>query len=124
MANPQNQPGFPSGNHTSAAEKRELYRQKYDAQMREWNARIDEIKAHTEKLAADARLDMQPHVDKVHRMNEAARARLRDLSTAADDTWEDVKRNADNAWQEFKAAVEGAYDALKSYRKPDSRRLD
>lgn len=102
-------------------ETRELYREKYEAQMREWNAKLEEIKARSERLGAQARLDMQPHVDRVHTTYEAAYAKMRDMVGSADDTWEDVKRTAEEAWLEFKAAVEGAYDALRSHGKRDDR---
>ena len=104
-----------------ASETRELYRQKYEAQIREYNAKLDEIRAYTDKLGAQARLDMQPRVDAVHKGYEAARSRLQDLATAADDTWDEMKTNAEQAWTDFKAAIEGAYDALKSHTKSQGK---
>jgi hypothetical protein len=105
----------------SSEETRNLYRQKYESQIREWDARVEEFKAGTAKLGAEARLEMQPHIDSIHSKFDAARSRLRDLAGAADDTWEDLKRDAEKAWLDFKAEVEGAYDALKSHHKPSQK---
>jgi chromosome segregation ATPase len=107
--------------HTTPAhpanETRDLYRQKYDAQLREWQAKMEEVTARCDKLGAQARIDMQPHLDTTRTKFEAAKAKLMDLGNAAEDTWEEVKRNADSAWNEFKSSLEGAYDALKGYGK-------
>lgn len=97
-----------------ANETRDLYRQKYEAQLKEWGAKVDECKARSAKLAAQAQLDMKPHLDTMNDKVEAAKAKLRDIADATDDKWEEVKNGAEEAWQDAKAAVEGAYDALKS----------
>lgn len=99
----------------SQAETRDLYRQKYDAQLREWQARMDEVRARSDKLSAQARLDMQPRLDALKSKYEDARARFAELGTAAGDTWDEVKRNAESAWNDFKSSLEGAYDALKGH---------
>jgi len=102
----------------SSEETRNLYRQKYEAQIREWTSRVDEIRSSADRLDAQARLDMQPHVDDVHRRYHITRSKLRELADAADDTWIDLKRNAEQAWVDFKSSIEGAYEALKAHHKP------
>jgi len=94
-------------------ETRDLYRQKYEAQLHEWSAKIEVLKAHTDKLTAEAKLDVKPRLDALHAKLEAARAKLREIADATDDRWEDVKKEADHLWSDFKGAVEGAYDTLK-----------
>jgi len=113
-------PSSPSSS-TSFANNRDLYRQKYEAQLREWEAKVDEMRARADKLDAQARLDMRPHFDTVRTRCEAARSKLADIGEAAEDTWEDMKRNAEQAWNDFKGSVEGAYDAFRSHGKSQSR---
>lgn len=93
---------------------RELYKQKYEAQLHEWSARLEALKAHADKLAVEAKLEARPHLDTLHGKLDAAKARLHDVALATDDKWEDVKTGADHAWNDVKAAVEGAHDALMS----------
>jgi len=102
----------------SSEETRNLYRQKYEGQIREWNAKLDDLRAHTAQLDAQARLEMQPHVDNVHRKYHITRSRLQELADAADDTWGGLKRNAEQAWVDFKSSIEGAYEALKAHNRP------
>lgn len=96
---------------------RELYKQKYEAQLEEWGAKIDELKAHADKLTAQAKLDLKPHTEAVHAKLEAAKAKLRHLSEATDDSWEGVKKDAEVVWHDARSAVEGAFDALTGHQK-------
>ncbi len=98
-------------------ETRELYKQKYEAQIHEWTAKLEALSAHVDQLAADAKIKAKPHVDHVHTSLESAKAKLQEVAQATDDKWEDVKKGADHAWNDVKASVEGAYDALKPGKK-------
>ena len=55
-------------------ETRELYRQKYEAQLHEWSAKIDVLKAQADKATAEAKLDAKPRLDALHAKLEAAKA--------------------------------------------------
>ncbi|MEP7121128.1 MAG: coiled coil domain-containing protein [Byssovorax sp.] len=98
-------------------ETRELYKQKYEAQIHEWSAKLEGLIAHTDKLTAQAKLDAKPRLDAIHEKMDAAKARLHDIALATDDKWDDVKAGAEHAWHEVKGAVEGAYDAIKPEKK-------
>src|SRR5262249_21676431 len=72
-------------------EPRELYRQKYEAQIREWGAKLEALSAHTDKLTAEAKLDVKPRLDALRDRLAAARERLHEVAEATDDRWDDVK---------------------------------
>jgi hypothetical protein len=96
-------------------EARELYKQKVEAQIHEWSAKLDVLKAKSEQLTVQAKLDMQPSVDAVQAKFDAAKAKLDKIGAATDDTWDEVVKDVDHAWNDFKAAVEGTFDALKAH---------
>ncbi|HRI70118.1 MAG TPA: hypothetical protein PK156_38070 [Polyangium sp.] len=96
-------------------ETRELYKQKVEAQIHEWSAKLDVLKAKSEKLTVQAKLDMQPSIDAVHAKYDAAKAQLDKIGTASDDKWDEVVKDVDQAWNDFKAAVEGTFDAMKAH---------
>lgn len=102
-------------------ETRELYRQKYEAQLKEWSAKLEGLIAHTEKLTAQAKLDAKPRLDALHLKIEAAKAKLHEIADATDDKWEEVKTSAEHAWHEVVGAVEGAYDLIKPDKKDDKQ---
>jgi uncharacterized coiled-coil DUF342 family protein len=102
-------------------ETRELYRQKYEAQLHEWSAKIEALGAHADKLTADAKIEAKPHLDALHAKLAAAKAKLHEIAATTDDKWDEVKKSADHTWDEVKGAVEGAYDTLKADKKPTKK---
>lgn len=98
-------------------ETRELYKQKFEAQIHEWSAKLDGMKAQAEKMTAQARIEAKPHLDAVHAKFDAAKAKLGAIAEATDDKWNEVVKDVDGAWSELKAAAEGAYDAMKHPKK-------
>lgn len=96
---------------------RELYKEKYDAQLREWSAKIEALSAHTDKLTAQAKLDMKPHHDSLRAKLDAAKSRLHDAAEATEEKWDDAAKSADHAWNDVKAAIDGAYEAIKKHAK-------
>jgi hypothetical protein len=98
-------------------ETREIYKQKYEAQLHEWSAKIEALGAHADKLTAEAKLGAKPHLDTLHAKLEAAKAKLHEIAEATDDKWDDVMKSAEHVWSDVKASVEGAYDVLKKPRK-------
>src|SRR4051794_24486081 len=95
---------------------RDLYKQKFEAQMHEWSAKLDTMTAQAEKLSVQAKLDLKPHLEAVQAKLEAARARVTEISAATDDKWDGLVVAIDHGWTELKSAAEGAYDALKPHK--------
>jgi hypothetical protein len=96
-------------------EARELYKEKAEAQMHEWGAKLEVLKAKVEKLTAQAKIDMHPRVEAIHAKFDAAKAKLDAIGPATDEKWDEVAKDMDHAWSDFKAAVEGTFDAMKSH---------
>lgn len=97
-------------------EARELYKQKYSAQIDEWGAKLDVVKAKFEQMGAQAKLDAKPGMDNVHSKFDAAKKKLDAIAEATDETWDQVVKEIDTAWEDFKASAEGAYDAIKDHK--------
>jgi hypothetical protein len=96
---------------------RDLYRQKFSAQLHEWNARLDLLVARSERLEVKAKLEVTPLVDAVHERLTSAKAALAEIAAATDDRWAAVVKDADKVWADLKAAADGANDALKRHAK-------
>jgi hypothetical protein len=94
-------------------ETRELYKQKYQAQLREWSAKFEVMKAQSEKLTAQAKLDVKPLLDAAHAKLASAKAKLDELAGTTDDKWDNVVNEASRTWSDLKAAAEGAAAALQ-----------
>lgn len=100
-------------------EAREIYKQKYEAQMHEWAAKLDVMKAKSEKMTAQAKLDLLPHIDAASTKLDAAKARLEEITAATEDKWNEVVDRVELGWKDVQASVEGAYAAMKPHDEKD-----
>lgn len=83
---------------------KQAYEKKLQAQLDEWSAEIDRLKAKASDLEADAQLEYNSRVESLITMQEAASERLEELRKAGDDAWEDLKGGADEAWTKLEEA--------------------
>jgi len=83
-------------------ERKELYQEKMEAQLQEWQAKFDELKAKARQASADAHLQYEKQIDALQPKLEAAKQKLRELQLASDNAWGDVKVGMEGAWNELK----------------------
>lgn len=93
---------------------RDLYKEKFEAQIHEWKAKIDLMTAQGEKLSAQTKLDIKPHLDTLQSKLEAAKARVLDIASAADDKLEAIADALEAGWIDLKTTAKGAEDAIKN----------
>jgi chromosome segregation ATPase len=93
--------------------ERALYRQKKQAQLDEWKAEVDVLKAKASKASAEAQLEMNRQIAALERELEETRAKLLGLAAASDDAWESIKGGVESAWDSLKSAFSDAASRLK-----------
>jgi hypothetical protein len=98
--------------------KRDLYKQKYEAQLHEWKAKLDVMEAQYEKLTAQAKIDAKPHIDAINAKLKAAKTTLGEVAATTREQWKEVIAGLDHAWAGLKAAANGTCDAPKHNDKP------
>jgi hypothetical protein len=94
-------------------DKRKAYEEKLDAQLKEWSAQIELLKAKTDNAKADAKIEYYKTIEALQSKQNEAKAKLRELKTAGDAAWEDLKTGAEKAWAEVKAAYHEASSRFK-----------
>lgn len=87
---------------------RDLYRQKKQAQLDEWRAEVDKLKAKASGARADAKLRMNEHLRTLERKLDEGRMKMSVLAEASDDAWESIKDGMEDAWESMRAAVKEA----------------
>ena len=92
---------------------KETYQQKLKAQLDEWSAEIDKLKAKADKAEADTKLEYYEKVEDLREKQAAANAKLTGLITASDDAWEDLKAGAESAWLALGESVKSATSRFK-----------
>jgi len=92
---------------------KETYEQKLEAQLDEWSAQIDKLKAKADGAEADIQLEYYKKIEELRTMQESATHKLSELKDAGDDAWEDLKAGIDSAWDSLGNAVKSAASRFK-----------
>jgi hypothetical protein len=93
--------------------RRKVYEEKFDAQVKEWNAQIALLKAKADNAKADAKIEYYKTIEALQRKQNDAKEKLQELKTAGDEAWEDLKTGAEKAWAELKTAYHDAGSRFK-----------
>ena len=89
------------------------YEKKLKAQLEEWDADINRLRAKANAARAEARVKYLDEVDKLRDQKKQAQARLDELEEAQEDAWEDMKTGIDAAWKNLGNAVNNAVERFK-----------
>lgn len=92
---------------------KELYQQKKQAQLDEWKAEVDKLKAKASGASADAQLEMNKQIKALETKIEENKAKLSELAKAGEDAWESIKDGVESAWDSMKSAVS---DTAKKFK--------
>ena len=92
---------------------KELHRQKYQAQLDEWQAEVAKLKAKAAGAKADAQLELNKHLKELEQRMHEAGAKLSELTTASEAAWDSVRKNVETTWDALKAGVGAAKAKFK-----------
>jgi uncharacterized coiled-coil DUF342 family protein len=94
--------------------EKELYKQKFQAQLDEWKADIAKLKAKAVGAKADAQIEMNKHVKELDRKIQEANTKLSELASASEDAWDTAKKGVESSWGSLKAAFRDAASKFKN----------
>lgn len=83
----------------------QAYKQKVEAELREWDAKAELLKAKGNNLMADAKLEFEKQLQTLQDNKKEITSYVNQLSDKAEDTWDDVKDEAEAKWNKFASAV-------------------
>jgi len=92
---------------------KESYQEKLQAELDEWSADIDKLKAKADKAEANVKLEYYEQVEALRVKQEAAKDKLAVLKAASDDAWEDLKAGTESAWLALGDAIRKAASRFK-----------
>jgi chromosome segregation ATPase len=92
---------------------KQAYQQKLEAQLNEWDARLDVLSARARKATADARISYENELEALKAKRAAAHEKLQDLGQRGETAWEDMKDGLEKAWDDMRAALDKVADRLK-----------
>jgi hypothetical protein len=74
---------------------RKAYADKMDAQLREWKAKYEMLKAKADKTGAEARIELQKKIDRLE-------SELSELKRAGEGTWDSLKARVETAVKDIR----------------------
>ena len=94
-------------------EDRKLQEQKLRAQLDEWKAEIEKLKAQAMQVSSDVGLHMNRQIGALEAKVADAERRYTELSRATDEAWGELRNGANEAWDALKTAFHDAMDKYK-----------
>jgi hypothetical protein len=77
------------------------YVEKMEAQLKQFGARFDNLKAKAQEQVADGKIKLERGKEASKAEYEAAVAKFTELKSAGDDKWESMKEHVEKAWAEL-----------------------
>ena len=94
-------------------EKMEEYRQKLEAQLKEWKAKIELLEDKAAKATGETRTELLRAVDELRHKKGAVKDKLNELQKESGVVWEEMKARVDNAASELKSALDRVLSRFK-----------
>lgn len=92
---------------------KEAYHEQLDARLREWRAKLDQLKAKADGAEAGAKVEYYKQLESIKAKADVAQAKLKELQDSSGEAWESLKGGVERAWADFKMAIEEATGKFK-----------
>jgi chromosome segregation ATPase len=79
--------------------KKDLYKQKLQAELDEWQADVDKMKAKLGGASVGAKLEINQEINQLEGKLGEGRNKLEELSEATEENWENLKASIDETWE-------------------------
>ena len=94
-------------------ESKELYKAKFDTQLKEWSIRIADLKAKAELAEANIKVEYLKQVEDLRAKKEEIQVKLEELNKAGDEAWETLRAGVEHAASELKDSIHIAISKFK-----------
>jgi chromosome segregation ATPase len=84
---------------------KETYQKKFEVQLQEWDAQLDQLTVRAKKAKADARSKIEDELNSLKTQRAAVQQQLDELRNRSEDAWEDLKDGVEKAWGEISDAL-------------------
>ena len=84
-----------------------------EAQLKAWDARLDELKAKARDAKAEIRAEFEVQLEAIAGKRALAQEKLQELRRHGEWAWEDLQDSAENAWSELREAIKRSASLFK-----------
>lgn len=89
-------------------ENKEAYRKKIEAQLDEWKAQAEQIRAKMKKKQAETKIDYSDTLDELDKRQDLARNKLDELKRSSGEAWSDIREGMEEAAESLKDSIQKA----------------
>ena len=82
------------------------FQKKLEAQLKEWDAKLDELKEKARETKDEIRADYEKQLEILSGKRATAQAKMQELRLRTEDAWEDLKGGTEKAWDEMRKALD------------------
>jgi nucleotide-binding universal stress UspA family protein len=94
-------------------EKKQAYQAKIEAQLKEWGAKIDELKAKAERSKVELKMKYEKQIEDLRAQKESLEKRLQEFKESGEETWEHLKTGIEKGFDELKDSVDRTISLFK-----------
>lgn len=89
------------------------YKEKMDAQLKEWSAQVKLLEAKMDGFTADMKIMRAEEIQALRAKQHAAADHMKEIGKASGAAWEQVKVTADKMWDDLKSGLSDAQSKFK-----------
>lgn len=86
--------------------EKQAFQQKLEAQLGEWDAKLEELKSKAQEAKAEIRADYEKQLEILASKRDMARTKVLELRQRTEGAWEDLKGGTEKAWDEMRKALD------------------
>jgi uncharacterized protein YdaT len=91
-------------------DKKEEYRERLEAQLKEWKAKIDGLEARTSMASSEAKAELMKEIEELRRKKAVVKEKLQ---KSGGEAWDTAKEGVEKAATELKHAFDKAVSRFK-----------
>jgi chromosome segregation ATPase len=85
---------------------KQVFQDRLEAQLKEWDAKLDELKAKALAAGSDLRTDYEKQLEVLSAKREALQTKAQDLRKRTEEAWDDLKSGTEKAWDDMREALD------------------
>jgi archaellum component FlaC len=94
-------------------EKKKAYQEKIEGQLREWGAKIDELKARAETSKTELKMKYEKQIEDLRSKQEVVQQKLHEFKESGEETWEEIKTTIEKGMNDLKDSFDRAVSKIK-----------
>jgi predicted nucleic acid-binding Zn-ribbon protein len=87
-------------------DRKEIYREKIESQLKEWKAKIDMLESKVSTLSSEAKSTLMKEIEELRGKKTVVKEKLSELQKTGEDTWDKMMDGVEKSAEELKKAVE------------------